>query len=217
MPVSSTDSSTQSPAGHRPPAATAWLHGFGQQEVRRRHFERAAIRHGIAGVDGEVEQHLLDLAGIDLDAPQIGRQRADELDVLADDAPEHVLERQHRHVEVEHLRHQHLTAAEGQQLARQRGGAIGGALDALQQPPPRRMVQAFGAERLGVAADHLQQVVEVVGHAAGQPAERADLLRAPQLLGQIVVGAERVGGDLAPALVAQRDEDRSRRGPCRPA
>ena len=35
---------------------------------------------------------------------------------------------------------------------------------------------------LGVAADHGQEVVEVVGDAAGEPPDRLELLRLPQLL-----------------------------------
>ena len=96
------------------------------------------------------------------------------------------------------------------------GGAVGGALDAPQQPAPRRPVEPIGAQRLGVAADHLQQVVEVVGDAAGQPAERADLLRAAELLGQVGVGAQRLLDQLAPARRRARSPGPARRSGDRP-
>ena len=76
-----------------------------------------------------------------------------------------------------------LLAAERQQLARQRRGALAGALHVGQRPVDRdRPGSHVVQHRLGVAEDDRQQVVEVVRHAAGQPADRLHLLRLPQLL-----------------------------------
>ena len=64
------------------------------------------------------------------------------------------------------------------------------------------------AEQVGVAADDGEQVVEVVGDPAGEPADRFHLLRLPELfleplaVGDVLVDAEHAD-DLA-ARVAQR-------------
>ena len=65
-----------------------------------------------------------------------------------------------------------VVAAEDEQLARQRRGALGRARD-LGHVLGRRMVVAerLGHE-VGVVEDHGQQVVEVVRDAAGELAER---------------------------------------------
>jgi hypothetical protein len=48
--------------------------------------ELPAARHGVAGVDGEVHQHLLELALVGLDEPQLGVADDLEIDVLTEGA-----------------------------------------------------------------------------------------------------------------------------------
>jgi hypothetical protein len=48
--------------------------------------ELPAARHGVAGVDGEVHQHLLELAPVGLDEPQLGVAADLEVDVLTEGA-----------------------------------------------------------------------------------------------------------------------------------
>ena len=73
-----------------------------------------------------------------------------------------------------------VVAAEDQQLAREVGGALGGA-DDLGHVGGRRVIRAdLLADELGVVEDHGEQVVEVVRHAAGELAERLHALRALQ-------------------------------------
>ena len=62
---------------------------------------------------------------------------------------------------------------------------LGGPLD-FADLLPARIVQALGLqEQLAVSQDARQQVVEVVGHASSQPADRLHLLRLLQLLLQV--------------------------------
>jgi hypothetical protein len=56
-------------------------------DVGRFDDELASLGHGVAGVDGQVEQHLLQLAGVGLD----GAQGRAQFDVLAEDTAEQVL------------------------------------------------------------------------------------------------------------------------------
>src|SRR5439155_8325512 len=83
--------------------------------------------------------------------------------------------------EVEDLGLEHLFAGESQELTGESGRAIGGLQDRARLLALGTVGQA-AEEHLTVAGDHVQQVVEVVGHAAGQTADRFDLLRLPKLL-----------------------------------
>ena len=56
--------------------------------------------------------------------PRLGARHDRQLDVLADQAPQHLLHVGHDGVQVEDARLQHLLAAEGQELAGQVGGAL---------------------------------------------------------------------------------------------
>ena len=74
-----------------------------------------------------------------------------------------------------------LAAAEGQQLPRQPGAAIDRLLD-LRRLVARRIVgRQLHQQQVGRAHDAHQDVVEVVRDAAGEAADRFELLRLPQL------------------------------------
>src|SRR5205823_1724646 len=53
-------------------------------DVRRAQRERTAVGHGVPGVDGEVDDRLLELADVGLDLPEVAYQRNVELDLFAD-------------------------------------------------------------------------------------------------------------------------------------
>ena len=59
----------------------------------------------------------------------------------------------------------------------QRRRAFSGLLNLLEIAPLRVVVRVRGEQQFGVAEDRRQQVVEIVGDAAGQPADAVDLLR----------------------------------------
>src|SRR5437899_8976053 len=79
--------------------------------------EVPAMRHGVARVNCEVEQYLLDLPGISLDPPQLLAEFNLHLSVLSNHAGEHPARLFHHRVEAEHLQALHLLAAECEQLA----------------------------------------------------------------------------------------------------
>ncbi len=62
--------------------------------------EPAAARHGVARVDREVYQNLLELSGIDSDRTRVSVEARDELDVVPDDAAEHSVETPDQFIEV---------------------------------------------------------------------------------------------------------------------
>ena len=81
-------------------------------------------------------------------------------------------------VQVEDLRLQHLLAAEGEQLRRQPARALAGLPDLLEigRHAPTSLAHLLERE-LAVAEDDGEQVVEIVGDAAGELADRLHFLR----------------------------------------
>jgi hypothetical protein len=103
------------------------------------------------------------------------------MDVRAQQLPEQRRHALHRLGWIDQAGRQDLLSAEGQQLAREAGRALGRLLDLIE-------LEAHVAGRPvaidcqpGKAQDCGEQVVEVVGDAAGQPADRFHLLRLLQL------------------------------------
>ena len=79
--------------------------------------ERAALGHGVAGVDGEVEQHLPELARIGAQLAELRIEEQAQLDVLADHAAEQLGDVLDDAVEVQDLGLEDALAAEGEELA----------------------------------------------------------------------------------------------------
>ena len=144
-------------------------------------MSRAAVRHRVACVDGEIDDHLLDLAGVGADGAEPGAGADVELDVLAEQALQRAADLGDDRVQVERPRLEHLPAAEGEQLLRQLGGAVGSPLDLAEVAAKLDVAVRALEQQRGVAGDPGQQVVEVVGDAAGEPAEALELLRVQQL------------------------------------
>ena len=76
--------------------------------VPRAHRERAAVRHGLTGVDGEVDDRLLELPGVRRDRGERAVELDDQLDVLADEPAQHRFESGDDVVQIDDLGPQHL-------------------------------------------------------------------------------------------------------------
>jgi hypothetical protein len=107
--------------------------------------EAPAARHGVAGVDGQVHQHLLELAGVGPDRRRLRGQHRHQLDVLADEAAQHLGQLGDERSERHDLGDQHLLAAEGEELPREGGGALRGLADLHRLGPQRGDRGAWGA------------------------------------------------------------------------
>ena len=81
--------------------------------ILRLDCQPSPTRHSITGVHCQVHQDLLDLAGINFYAPNLGFGNKAEFDVFADQAGEHLIHVGDDVVQVEDLRLHDLTAAEG--------------------------------------------------------------------------------------------------------
>ena len=180
---------------------------------------------GVRRVGGEVQDDLMDLRGVGLDVRVLAAQlfadldprrhgRAHQLERLADDRA------QRHHVAVLLAR-----AAELQDAAHQIGGALAGQRDGVEQRA-RWMVRVELAHReRAVAGDRLQHVVEVVRDAAGERAERLELLRAQLRLGGALLARDvdvqqhrvrRLAGFVALAASARRHPPDLALGPLHP-
>ena len=104
-----------------------------------------------------------------------------QVDVLAQQAPQHLLEIAGERVQVEDVRLQHLSPAEGEELPCQARGAIGGIEYLLNIRRVGAFTRQVGHHHRAVARDDGEKVVEVVGDATGELANGFHLLRLLQL------------------------------------
>ena len=155
---------------------------FVERDVRGFDRELAAGRHGIARIDREIHDDLLDLAAIGANRPEVRGRNHHEIDVLPDHAVEHFEIFGGDIVQVDDARSQHLLAAECQKLASERRRAFGGAGDFLSGSAKVRFGPETLQQKFGVSGNHHQQIVEIVRNAASQAADSFHLLRLAQLL-----------------------------------
>ena len=180
--------------------------------VERRAFRAdrhpPAVRHRVGGVDDEVVDGLLDLAGVAVDIFQTGTELPRQFDVRSDHRPHRLLEVRGERREVQVHGPHRLLSAEREQLAGQRRRALSHSLDLLHVTPVRRCRGHRAEEEVAVAEDPCQQIVEVVRDttreaAGGFEALRLDecrsrscrFLQRPLALERIVKG-ERESGDI---------------------
>src|SRR5207253_3684027 len=96
-------------------------------------LDQAAVRHRVARVDDEVQQHLGQAVGRDVYAGELRLEHGDELDACGQQPPREPLDVPDGLIRVDGLGRLGGAAGEGCELARQRARLRGGALD-LQQP-----------------------------------------------------------------------------------
>ena len=101
--------------------------GFVDVHVRRLDGQNSTARHGVTGVDGEVDQHLLQLSAIRFDFPEIIGQSQGNLDIFAHQPAEHFGGAADYIIKFEYGSLPHRLPAEGQQTIGELGGAASGA------------------------------------------------------------------------------------------
>jgi len=131
--------------------------------------------------DREVDQHLLELAVVGHDRPQVGGQRGLELHVLAKRPAQKLLHLQHHAGEVEHARAHGLAPREREQLVREPRRALAGLADLAHVALVVGALGCAAGDERRVAEDDGEQVVEVVRDPAGELAEALEPLRLLQL------------------------------------
>ena len=120
---------------------------------------------------------MFELAAIRFHARQVGTEIQHHRDILSDEAPEHGPHVDYDGVQIQERRLDDLLPAECQQLARQPRTADAGLLNL-------RHVRLAGVvdgeiiqQQIAVPENDGQQIVEVVGHAAGESSDGLHLLR----------------------------------------
>src|SRR5256884_487995 len=102
-----------------------------QQQAGGLDEHASPARHGITRIDHEVQEHLLELARVGVDGARLGVEGGGQLDVVADQAAQHLVHVRHDGVELEHLGGEDLAAAEREQLPGELRGAEAGVADLL--------------------------------------------------------------------------------------
>ncbi len=148
----------------------------------RRYRDDAAAGHGVARVDDEIDQRRFELGNVDHDRPDVRLDVDLQRHRAADAGVEHFAHRIDPFGNVDRLRIDALPPCECQQLAGEGGAALGRPFDRRYRPLAFGIVAHRFPQRVKTAADDHQEIVEIVRDAAGQLAERVELLRFRELL-----------------------------------
>jgi hypothetical protein len=153
-----------------------------------------AVRHGISRVGGEIEEDLVEVHRVQEDGCHcrcMGRGDGHRARQHADEERAHFI---HGSVERQGARDTDLFARKGEQTLGERGGAIHRPDHVLYVWAERSWKGAIGKDQLALTAQYCQQIVEIVGHAAGHATEGVQffcllkLLGGMNLLGDVATG-----------------------------
>ena len=144
--------------------------------------EAAAVRHGIAGVHGQIHDDLFHLAGVGANGAEVGEVRMTSSMSSPIRRGMSLPMSSTTVLRLSDARLQNLHAAESEELARQRGRAIGGAVDLFDFAGDGIAGRQNVQQQLGVALDDHQEIVEVVRDAAGEATDGFHFLRLAKLV-----------------------------------
>ena len=169
--------------------------------------------HRVARIDRQIDDDLLELAGVGAHRAEVAAMLDDQLDGLAEQPLEQMRHFGHDVGQLEDLRAQRLLARESEQLPGQPGGAVRVRLDLLDVVIVAVAGRVAHHHQVAMAHDRGQDVVEVVRHAAGELADRLHLGRLRDLaleLGflAIVLEQQQHRGVAEPAQAGDGQRDR---------
>ncbi len=160
--------------------------GLGVLGIAGLHLQLAARGHGVACVEGQIDERELQLTGVHVDRPGSSGHPHRNLDA----APEHTVQQRLKlrqvPIEMHALRRQGPAPGHAQQVLREAAARLHGA----QRGRDRRLQVGrvcMALDQVGAVADHTQQVVEVVRDATGEAPEGLDTLA----LGRPLLGLAR--------------------------
>ena len=182
----------------------------GGGEDGRLERERTAVRHRIARIDDEIQNDLLQLSAVGEHHAGRGVAAIHEGDLGSNQPAQHRFGAAHDVVDLDRHRLQHLTPAEGEELAGERGPPVRGTPDLADVAREVGVVVRLREDQLAVADDDGEQIVEVVRHPAGEPPDGLHALRLPQFLFQAYARGDvaRHGERGAAPLIGERNRDR---------
>ena len=138
--------------------------------------DHALALHGIPGIDRQVEQRIFQLVAVDIDAPGILGQLHVDMNGFPQRPLQQLAQAGVDALRVVHRRRQGLATGKGQQLRGQLGPTFHGGDGRGDATLHLGVVRFMPGKQMQVASDHLQQVIEVMGHATGQAANRFQFL-----------------------------------------
>src|ERR1700733_4385693 len=146
------------------------------------YFQKAAARHGIARVNSEIHDDLIDLTAVGLHSAEIRSADDRQFNIFADETAEHFFNVRDDCVEIDDFWLEYLLAAEGEELLRKRCGAVTGFQNFVDRFAKRLVTGRILLESFGIADDDAEEIIEVVRHTAGEPANGFELMRKDELL-----------------------------------
>lgn len=173
------------------------VHVVREEKLRLIHFAAyhgelhlSAVRHGVAGVCGEVDEDLLEGGPVDVYENRGVGEAEVVLDVFRDEATQDFLHVAGDLDGVEHLRLEvFVSPGEGEELLGEVGGAFGGLADLGDELAVGVAVFDLVDDEVGEGEDDGEDVVEVVGDASGEASDGFHLLG----LEEVLLEASQVG------------------------
>ncbi len=148
----------------------------------------------------------MQLTGVGEHIPSIPCKREPQLHILADQAVQHLLEVFDQRVGVQDHGLEHLLAAERQELLRERCRSLRSLPHLGEIPLGRAVRRQLFAQNVDVAKNRCEDVVEIVRHAAGEPADRLHFLRLPQLTLELLALRDVLEVEEKMRLTGERDD-----------
>ena len=159
-----------------------------KDEILRAESEHASVWHGIPCIDAEVQQDLVDLGDITDDRPQVVGENRAHLDMLHEGVVGDLADFLHHLADLDLLAPALDPAGEGKHLAHHVGPAACAAADQVDQFLAGGVREAR-LENIQRHQDRGEDVIQVMGDAAGQGADAFHALRTQEeALEQIALG-----------------------------
>jgi len=151
-----------------------------EADLVRADGESAAVWHRVPGVDGQVDQHLLQPSRLRHHRGQGRRRLEDYLSAAAHADVQQIDDAGDQGVKVDRLWLGSRAFAEAKQVVREVNGAVRGTADLAKHAVQLRISLITKVFRhFGIADDDREQVGEVMGDTAGELPDRLHALRPP--------------------------------------
>ena len=146
-----------------------------------RNRQHAAVRHGVATVDDEVQQREFDLVGFDQGSWHRLRKIHPDFDPGPHRAFDQIAHPPNDIGKIPGLELQVLLACEGEQTLGQRGATLHALQCTVDEAECPLIARQMLSQEFEIGKHCHEQIVEVMGHTAGQLADHLHLLRLKQL------------------------------------
>ena len=149
-------------------------------EIHRSRFQpdlAGSVLERLSGIHNQIQHDLPEVRRISQDARDARCKLPEEMRPLGDAGLEQLQHLEGQTRNIDGFMNQPVLPRIGKQLFREFTRAFRGGFDLIEKPVNSRSHRPGGAHQLDVARDRLQQIVEIVGHAAGERGQCLELLR----------------------------------------